>query len=81
MGNLDGGTFAESGLTSSSSSCSSTAEIEQQIKYDRELHEKKFAAPAYKEIRTRKNGLKANGGVMAMNGTTSSENKVKKDRQ
>ncbi|TMW54816.1 hypothetical protein DOY81_000049 [Sarcophaga bullata] len=76
MGNLDGGTFAESGLTSSSGSCSSTAEIEQQIKYDRELHEKKFASPAYKEIRTRKNGLKANGGVMAMNGTATTGNKV-----
>ncbi|XP_065355963.1 serine palmitoyltransferase 2 [Calliphora vicina] len=77
MGNLDGGTFAESGIITSSSaagsSCSSstltnnTAEIEQQIEYDRELHEKKFAAPAYKEIRTRKNGLKANNGV-TMNG-------------
>lgn len=76
MGNLDGGTFAESGIITSSSagsSCSSntltnnTAEIEQQIEYDREQHEKKFAAPAYKEIRTRKNGLKANNGV-TMNG-------------
>lgn len=74
MGNLDGGTFTENGLTSaaaagSNSNCSSSAaEIEQQIKYDRELHEKKFAAPAYKEIRTRKNGLKANGVTMNGNG-------------
>ncbi|KAM7352795.1 serine palmitoyltransferase long chain base subunit [Cochliomyia hominivorax] len=70
MGNLDGGTFTENGLTGdSSSSCSSNiAEIEQQIKYDRELHEKKFASPAYKEIRTRKNGLKANGVTMNGNG-------------
>ncbi|XP_037814232.1 serine palmitoyltransferase 2-like [Lucilia sericata] len=80
MGNLDGGTtFAENGLTASpavgSGGCSSSstltnnaAEIEQQIQFDRELHEKKFAAPAYKEIRTRKNGLKANGRVVTMNG-------------
>lgn len=81
MGNLDGGTFPESGLTSSSGSCSPAAEIEQQIKYDRELHEKKFAAPAYKEIRTRKNGLKANGGVMAMNGTTTTGYKVIRERK
>lgn len=75
MGNIDGGTFAECGMPSSSAescctnSLTNTAEIEQQIKYDRELHEKKFAAPAYKEIRTRKNGLKVNGVAMNGNGS------------
>lgn len=69
MGNLDGGTFSESAFTSGSSCSSSltnTAEIEQQIKYDQE---KKFASPAYKEIRTRRNGLKANGVTMNGNGS------------
>uniref|UniRef100_A0A1A9Z8S9 serine C-palmitoyltransferase n=1 Tax=Glossina pallidipes TaxID=7398 RepID=A0A1A9Z8S9_GLOPL len=63
MGNLD-----DSGITSTpdcSTNFGTTDEVIEQNKYDLEQHQKKFAAPAYTEIRTRKNGLKAN--IMAMN--------------
>lgn len=67
MGNLDGA-FAESGITSTGF-CPNAAEIDQECKYDQEeLRLRKYSAPAYKEIRTRKNGIKANGLTMNGNG-------------
>lgn len=57
MGNPDGGDFNENDTVMS------TDADHLQSKYDQEqeeMHLKKYNTPAYREIRTRKNGLKAN---------------------
>ncbi|XP_005185110.1 serine palmitoyltransferase 2-like [Musca domestica] len=57
MGNPDGGDFNEN------DTIMSTEANHLQSKYDQEqeeMHLKKYNTPAYREIRTRKNGLKAN---------------------
>lgn len=69
MGNLDDGLTTDGSVLNQSAAQNATTATEfNQEEHDMLLHKRKFSSPAYTEIRTRNNGLKANGVTMSANG-------------